>query len=86
MYLLRDLFPERPALDVAVSHALLLRVARGEVAPVVRLYRPAPTLAFGRFDALRPGFAEAGEAARDAGFEPIVRPPAATPPPTTSSR
>ena len=73
MYLLRDSFPESPALDVAVSHALLTRVARGEVEPAVRLYRPAPTLAFGRLDALRPGFAEAGEAARDAGFEPIVR-------------
>jgi octanoyl-[GcvH]:protein N-octanoyltransferase len=71
--LLRDSFPERPALDIAVSHALLMRVARGELEPTVRLYRPAPTLAFGRLDALRPGFAEAGDAARDAGFEPIVR-------------
>ena len=73
MRLLRDSFPDRPALDVAVSHALLVRVARGELAPTVRLYRPAPTMAFGRLDALRPGFAEAGEAARDAGFAPIVR-------------
>ena len=73
MYLLRDSFPESPALDIAVSHALLMRVARGELEPMVRLYRPAPTLAFGRLDALRPGFAEAGEAARDAGFAPIVR-------------
>jgi octanoyl-[GcvH]:protein N-octanoyltransferase len=71
--LLRDSFPDGPALDVAVSHALLLRVARGELEPSVRLYRPAPTLAFGRLDALRPGFAEAGLAARDAGFQPIVR-------------
>jgi octanoyl-[GcvH]:protein N-octanoyltransferase len=71
--LLRDSFPEAPALDIAVSHALLLRVARGELEPTVRLYRPAPTLAFGRLDALRPGFAEAGAAARDAGFAPIVR-------------
>ena len=60
MYLLRDSFPESPALDVAVSHALLTRVARGEVEPAVRLYRPAPTLAFGRLDALRRGFAVAG--------------------------
>jgi octanoyl-[GcvH]:protein N-octanoyltransferase len=71
--LLRDSFPDPPALDVAVSHALLVRVARGEVAPTVRLYRPVPTLAFGRLDTLRPGFAEAGAAARDAGFAPIVR-------------
>jgi octanoyl-[GcvH]:protein N-octanoyltransferase len=71
--LLRDSFPDPPALDIAVSHALLTRVARGEVEPSIRLYRPAPTLAFGRLDAMRPGFAEAGEAARDAGFQPIVR-------------
>jgi octanoyl-[GcvH]:protein N-octanoyltransferase len=71
--LLRDSFPEGPALDIAVSHALLMRVARGELGPTVRLYRPAPTLAFGRLDALRPGFAEAGAAARDARFAPIVR-------------
>jgi octanoyl-[GcvH]:protein N-octanoyltransferase len=73
VYLLRDSFPESPALDIAVSHALLNRVARGELGPAVRLYRPAPTLAFGRLDALRPGFLDAGEAARDAGFAPIVR-------------
>jgi octanoyl-[GcvH]:protein N-octanoyltransferase len=71
--LLRDSSPGRPALDIALSNALLARVARGELGPTVRLYRPGPTLAFGRLDALRPGFAEAGEAARDAGFEPIVR-------------
>jgi octanoyl-[GcvH]:protein N-octanoyltransferase len=71
--LLRDSFPDRPALDIALSHALLGRVARGELAPTVRLYRPGPTLAFGRLDTLRPAFAEAGAAARDAGFEPIVR-------------
>lgn len=73
MRLLRDSLPDPPALDVAVSHALLRRVARGEIETTVRLYRPAPTLAFGRLDALRPGFAEAGDAARDAGFQPIVR-------------
>jgi lipoate-protein ligase A len=71
--LLRDSFTERPALDIAVSHALLQGVARGEVGPVVRLYRPAATMAFGRLDALRPGFAQAGTAARKHGFEPIVR-------------
>ncbi len=73
MRLLRDSSPDRPALDIALSSALLARVARGELGPTVRLYRPGPTLAFGRLDVLRPGFAEAGAAARDAGFEPIVR-------------
>jgi octanoyl-[GcvH]:protein N-octanoyltransferase len=73
--LLRDSFPDGPALDVAVSHALLLRVARGELEPSVRLYRPAPTLAFGRLDALRAGFPAAAAAARAHGFEPVVRAP-----------
>jgi octanoyl-[GcvH]:protein N-octanoyltransferase len=71
--LLRDSFPERPALDIAVSHALLTRVADGELDATLRLYRPGPTLAFGRLDALRPGFRRAGAAAREHGFEPLVR-------------
>jgi octanoyl-[GcvH]:protein N-octanoyltransferase len=71
--LLRDSFPERPALDIAISHALLTRVATGELGATVRLYRPGPTLAFGRLDALRPGFRRAGAAARAHGLEPVVR-------------
>jgi octanoyl-[GcvH]:protein N-octanoyltransferase len=71
--LLRDSFPERPALDIAVSHALLTRVAGGELDATLRLYRPGPTLAFGRLDGLRPGFRRAGTAAREHGLEPVVR-------------
>jgi octanoyl-[GcvH]:protein N-octanoyltransferase len=71
--LLRDSFPERPALDIAISHALLTRVAAGELGATMRLYRPGPTLAFGRLDALRPGFRRAGAAARTHGLEPVVR-------------
>ncbi|HEX7299578.1 MAG TPA: hypothetical protein VF257_11270 [Solirubrobacteraceae bacterium] len=73
MRLLRDSLTERPSLDIAVSHALLEGVARDALGPVVRLYRPTATMAFGRLDALRPGFAQAGRAAREHGFEPIVR-------------
>jgi octanoyl-[GcvH]:protein N-octanoyltransferase len=53
----------------------------GHVAPgadpffVVRLYRPAATVAFGRLDALRPGFPAAVRAARAHGFEPVLRAP-----------
>jgi octanoyl-[GcvH]:protein N-octanoyltransferase len=71
--LLRESFPEPPALDIAASHALLQRVARCQLGAVARLYRPGATMAFGRLDALRPGFAQAGVAAREHGFEPIVR-------------
>ena len=37
--------PQRPALDMALSHALLLRVAEGR-AGRVRIHQPAPTVAF----------------------------------------
>lgn len=75
VHLLRDAFAEHPALDAAVSHALLRRVAAGEVPPVLRLYRPGRTLAFGRLDRLAPGYAGAVDAARAHGFEPLERLP-----------
>jgi lipoate-protein ligase A len=71
----RDGTPDRPVLEVALSEALLLRVARGELPQTLRLYRPGPTVAFGRLDALRPGYAAASAAARAAGFEPVLRSP-----------
>jgi lipoate-protein ligase A len=71
--LIRDSFPQQPLRDVAVSRALLMQVARGEVEPALRLYRPGPTLAFGRLDALRPGFGKAVRVARAHGFEPVLR-------------
>ena len=72
---IRETTPRAPALEVSVSHALVERANRGALGPVIRLYRPAPTLAFGRLDALRPGFAAAAAAAREHGFEPVVRAP-----------
>lgn len=62
-----------PALDIARSHATLLRVARGELAPLPRVYRPAPALAFGRLDAQLPGFGAAVVAARARAFTPVMR-------------
>src|SRR5215217_5675536 len=73
--LVRDQIPRPPTLEVAISHALVERAGSGELGAVVRIYRPAPTLAFGRLDALRPGFAAAAAAAREHGFEPVVRAP-----------
>jgi octanoyl-[GcvH]:protein N-octanoyltransferase len=73
MRVVRETSPRPPSLEVAVSHALVDLVVEGEA--VLRLYRPAPTLAFGRLDALRPGFATAVAAARDHGFEPVLRAP-----------
>src|SRR5919199_5160659 len=72
---IREYVSRPPALEVAVSHALVERANVGALGPVVRLYRPAPTLAFGRLDALRPGFAVGAAGARELGFEPVVRAP-----------
>jgi octanoyl-[GcvH]:protein N-octanoyltransferase len=73
--LVRAGFPDDPALDVAIGHALLERAARGEIGPTLRLYRPGPTCAFGRLDTLAPGFGAAVAAARAHGFEPVLRQP-----------
>jgi octanoyl-[GcvH]:protein N-octanoyltransferase len=62
-----------PALDVALPHALLNLVAEARRRAVVRFYRPTRTVAFGRRDALLPGFADAAAAARRRGFAPVVR-------------
>ena len=68
MLLVRDGFPDDPALDIAVGHALLERAAAGAIGPTLRVYRPGATVAFGRLDALRPGFGAAVAAARAHGF------------------
>lgn len=67
--------PRAPALEVAVAHALVEQVNDGLYDAVLRVYRPAPTVAFGRLDRLRPGFAAAVAAARRHGFEPVLRAP-----------
>ena len=71
--LLRRGFPDRPAYGTAVSDAILQRVAAGELEPTLRLHRPARELAFSKHDRASPGFESAVAAAREAGFEPVVR-------------
>jgi lipoate-protein ligase A len=66
-------FPGEAAFDVAVSRALLLAAARGERPECLRLYRPDDVVAFSGSDATRPGFPEAVEAARRAGFDASLR-------------
>jgi octanoyl-[GcvH]:protein N-octanoyltransferase len=73
--LVRDGFPEDPAVDVAAGHALLEQAAARAIGPTLRVYRPGPTVAFGRLDALLPGFGAAVAAARAHGFEPVMRQP-----------
>ncbi|MGO3067085.1 MAG: lipoate--protein ligase family protein, partial [Brevibacterium linens] len=48
-------------------------VKAGRRGATLRMYRPAPTLAFGARDRFLPGFATAVEAARDHGFTPALR-------------
>jgi len=62
-----------PALDVALPHALLGLVAGGRRGPVIRSYRPRPTVAFGRRDSFLPGFVSAAAAARRRGYTPVIR-------------
>jgi len=71
--LILDSFPEDPALDTAVSRALLERVAAGEVPETLRLWRPGAMVAFGKLDVVREGCPAAVRAARERGFEAIER-------------
>jgi octanoyl-[GcvH]:protein N-octanoyltransferase len=70
---LHDCFPEDPALDAAVSRAVMHRVARGELPETLRLARPAAVVAFAKRDALTPGYAGALAAAAAQGFGAILR-------------
>jgi len=69
-----------PLLDIAIGPALLHAAARSPVsspghgtAPVLRIYRPAPTVAFSGRDCASPGIATAAAAARARGFIPVRR-------------
>ncbi len=68
-----DSFPDDPALDTAVSRALMLRVAAGELPDTLRIARPGRIVAFGKRDVVAQGYAEAVSAARGAGFAAIER-------------
>lgn len=59
-------------LDYAIT--LLRAVQSGEITvPLVRVYRPRPTVAFGQRDVRLEGFERARQACLDHGFEPVVR-------------
>jgi len=68
-----DSLPGDPALDTAVSRALLERVATGELPETLRLARPGPIVAFGKLDVVGPGYGEAVRAARAGGFGAVER-------------
>ena len=68
-----DVHPEDPVLDLAVTHALLREVASGERGATVRVFRPGPTLALGRLDALQAECGAAAHVGRAHGYVPAVR-------------
>jgi octanoyl-[GcvH]:protein N-octanoyltransferase len=70
---LHDCFPDDPALDAAVSRAVMHRVAQGELPETLRLARPAAAVAFAKQDALSPGYGRALAAAWGSGFGAILR-------------
>jgi octanoyl-[GcvH]:protein N-octanoyltransferase len=70
---LHESFPDDPALDAAVSRATLERVAAGELPETLRVARPGRVVAFAKRDALAPGYPQAVEAARAAGFGGVMR-------------
>jgi octanoyl-[GcvH]:protein N-octanoyltransferase len=71
--LIRASYPDDPVLDTAISRALLERVAAGELPETLRIARPGAMVAFAKQDANAPAFAEAARAARELGFEAVVR-------------
>ena len=58
---------------MAVSRAILLRVAAGELPETLRLTRPPAMIAFGRQDVASAHYAEGVNAARAAGFAAVER-------------
>jgi octanoyl-[GcvH]:protein N-octanoyltransferase len=71
--LIRERADGSAAFDTAVSRAIMLRVAGGELPETFRLYRPSRIVAFGRQDERAAGFHMAVGAAREHGFDAVVR-------------
>ena len=71
--LLEESFADRPAYDTGLSRALLEEVALGRHPEALRLHTPGDVVAFSVLDRVRPGFSEAVDAARGAGFGAVLR-------------
>ncbi len=69
----KESFTDHPALDVAVSHAVLNAVAAGEIGSVFRLHPAHPVLAFGMADRIQPGYPAAIRVAVAHGYAPVER-------------
>ena len=56
-----------------MSHALLRHATENSDAATLRLYRPAEVVAFGKRDAVSPGFQAAVRSAGESGYESVIR-------------
>ncbi len=61
------------AADLNAAIGLLKRVQAGELGPMIRLYRPQPTMAFGQRDVRLPGYERARQICLEHGYTPVVR-------------
>lgn len=64
---------DHPARDMALTESMLRAAAARTGPELIRIFRPGPTVAFGRSEQRRSGFRAASEAARAHGREPVVR-------------
>ena len=71
VYRQRESLGAEQDLDLALE--LLAGTRTGRTQPMLRIYRPERTVAFGQRDARLPGFDAARQACRDLGFEPLIR-------------
>ena len=65
--------PVPPEADIEFTVGMLDAVAHGHQGRTIRIFSPAPTVAFGRLDARLPGFVAAQQLAVARGFAPIAR-------------
>lgn len=73
LHLCLDDGQDDPAVDTALSRAILQRVDAGELPATLRLSRPRRVVAFSRQDARSDGFEAAVVGARSVDFAPVLR-------------
>lgn len=73
LHLCLDDGQDDPAVDTALSRAILQRVDAGELPATLRLSRPRRVVAFSRQDARSDGFEAAVRGARAVDFAPVLR-------------
>lgn len=71
--LIEDGFPHPGAMDVAVSHAVLDLVSRGELGTTFRIHVPGRVVAFGRADRNDAGYRHAVRVAEAHGYSAVER-------------